>query len=1024
MARIGRGGFLALAVVFHLVYVYSIFDIYFVSPIVHGMRPIAAQQDRAPSKRLVLFVGDGLRADKAFQSFPDPSPPDPDNADSTPRPLAPFLRSRVLEHGTFGVSHTRVPTESRPGHVALIAGLYEDVSAVTTGWKLNPVDFDSVFNRSRHTWSWGSPDILPMFKEGAVPGRVDADHYAAEFEDFSQDATSLDTWVFDRVKGLFKSASTNATLDAMLREDKIVFFLHLLGLDTTGHSYRPYSKEYLHNIKIVDQGVEAITNLIDEFYGDGETSYVFTADHGMSDWGSHGDGHPDNTRTPLIVWGAGVARPQLYTGVQAPGHEDGLSSDWGLDHVQRHDVDQADVAALMSHLAGLEFPVNSVGKLPLSYLAASTQEKANAVLVNTKQLLEMYTVKEEQKRATSLNFHPYPPFSQANASVADRIAAIEAAISGVQHESAIQLSSELFDHALQGLRYLQTYDWLFLRALITIGYLGWITYAITTVIDLHVLHGAVNDERTIGTTMLFSSVLVLLYSFFVVERSPITYYGYAFFPVFFWEEVFARRKAVFSGLSILFGHVQSFSRSLSLLVQTLLYLFVIEALVQSYFHRIIFTMCYLLASVFPAAYGADFIKKNKLIVLAWAAGCLILSTFTLLPVIKVESSSMITAGGLLMFGAGVLYLAFEHDITSQSKSQTQETEPNLVSRVLMGLQVGVIGLTIIVTRSSVASLQAKQGLPLGNQVIGWLVLIASVILPFVHRIAPNKHYLHRLVIIFLTFSPSFVLLTISYEGLFYFAFCFTLLTWVRLEHAIQLHEPFRSRPTAVDSMPSANGITITSKSQKSENLHPEETFRTLTLTDLRRALFFLFFLQSGFFSTGNIASVSSFSLDAVYRLIPIFDPFSQGALLLYKLMVPFAIISAALGILNRRLGLQSSALTMTVMGISDVMTLNFFWMVKDEGSWLDIGTTISHFVIGSLLCVFVAGLEGVSQALIQGVEVDSYEDRTKELGGVQVIQGNAVESSMDEDVQANGKVNGAVKVTEGREGVDERPVID
>ncbi|KAL4889549.1 Phosphatidylinositolglycan class N-domain-containing protein [Aspergillus ambiguus] len=968
MARLGRVGFLTLAVVFHLIYSYSIFDIYFVSPIVSGMQSYRVERDpgvEAPAKRLVLFVADGLRADKAFQALPDPDEP-VDSKNTDPIYLAPFIRSRVLSHGTFGISHTRVPTESRPGHVALIAGLYEDVSAVTTGWKLNPVNFDSVFNRSRHTWSWGSPDILAMFKEGAVPGRVDADMYSEEAEDFSVDATGLDTWVFDKVKELFATAKKDPALDARLREDKLVFFLHLLGLDTTGHSYRPYSKEYLRNIKLVDNGAKEITKLVEDFYGDGKTAFIFTADHGMSDWGSHGDGHPDNTRTPLVAWGSGVAPPEYYQGEGVSGHEDGVSADWGLGSVLRRDVAQADVAALMAYLVGLDFPTNSVGQLPLDYLKASPKEKAAAALVNSKEVLEMYRIKEAQKQAALLRYTPFEPLA-GTTSVDEQLEEIESLIAAGSYEESIAKSSALLGTTLEGLRYLQTYDWLFLRTIVTLGYLGWIAYALTTVIDLHVLRGTSDSNRTLTSTIFFSSVLVALFSVLLYQRSSWRYYFYASFPIFFWEEVFARRKALIAGREILLGHVSSASGYITFGAQLLLFLGVLEALVQSYFQREIYTVCFIYGAFWPCVYGFSFLKKNKFLCASWTVGCLLMSTFTLLPAVKTEDVNTITVGALLMFFTGLLYLLLEDDILGQKGISS------CGSRTVMGTQVGMVLLALVVTRSSVASLQAKQGLPVGNQVVGWLILVASLLLPFVHRLYPNSHYLHRLMVIFLTFSPTFIILTISYEGLFYFVFCMTLITWVRLEHAIYVH----TAPRAAAQGPTAGGGTDPAGKKKAATEattvvegHAYE-YRALGVSDARVALFFFFLLQSAFFSTGNIASVSSFSLESVTRLIPVFSPFSQGALLILKVLIPFAIISANLGVLNRRLEVAPSALFMVVMSISDVMTLNFFYMVRDEGSWLDIGTTISHFLIASFLCTFVAGLEFLSEAFVGGVDFGS-----------------------------------------------------
>ena len=86
--------------------------------------------------------------------------------------------------------------------------------------------------------------------------------YDAEWEDFADsDASKLDSWVFDKVKELFSRAETDETLAASLAQDKIVFFLHLLGIDTNGHAHRPTSREVIDNLKFVDSVFKKSLNL-------------------------------------------------------------------------------------------------------------------------------------------------------------------------------------------------------------------------------------------------------------------------------------------------------------------------------------------------------------------------------------------------------------------------------------------------------------------------------------------------------------------------------------------------------------------------------------------------------------------------------------------------------------------------------------------------------------------------------------------------------------------------------------------
>lgn len=88
-----------------------------------------------------------------------------------------------------------------------------------------------------------------MFVKGAIDDKVFMEVYDASDESFGGDSVpyKLDLWVFDKVKDFFKSEEAVE----IKKSEKVFLFLHLLGLDTTGHVFKPNSEWVFFNSSLI-----------------------------------------------------------------------------------------------------------------------------------------------------------------------------------------------------------------------------------------------------------------------------------------------------------------------------------------------------------------------------------------------------------------------------------------------------------------------------------------------------------------------------------------------------------------------------------------------------------------------------------------------------------------------------------------------------------------------------------------------------------------------------------------------------
>src|ERR1043165_8585346 len=108
-------------------------------------------------------------------------------------------------------------------------------------------------------------------------------------------------------------------------------------------------------------------------------------------------------------------------------------------------------------------------------------------------------------------------------------------------------------------------------------------------------------------------------------------------------------------------------------------------------------------------------------------------------------------------------------------------------------------------------------------------IVISTVTPFFYGLRKKQHYIKRITTIFLAYAPLFVILSISYEVLFYYFLTQTLLLWLEIERK------------------------LFSLKQSKQEQQVQEGYRKLEMRDLRISLIFLFFVKVGFFGTGNVA---------------------------------------------------------------------------------------------------------------------------------------------------------------------------
>ena len=480
---------------------------------------------------------------------------------------------------------------------------------------------------------------------------------------------------------------------------------------------------------------------------------------------------------------------------------------------------------------------------------------------------------------------------------------------------AIELAHRTINGTLKGITYYHQYNRLFLSLVVNLAFFMWIFLLLMKILEnntrmVKIAHPYISVVNSKLFFICYHSVLSFIFVIASITYKDLTQAVFSFLPLLLFRDVASK-------LLILMKNIEKIKEMLltntSVTIMTVCYLILIfcfiEIMVFSFFRRSYLSLVGLFLSLLPwlqRLYSTALPNLEKAFCFMWSVACVVISIFPQLPVItREENYLLVVIASFIIITNGVSYCLI-----------VKENNTYIVSII-----TGFLLVNTVVKMHVILNVKNGSGLPFYDQIYSWCSL---VVMPMLVSFVDKKSHA-RLVAVSLALFGMYLLMSISYDALFLVVLICLMALWVILEKYV---------------------------------FHDKKQWQTdenqLTTAHIRIAVMFTYFIFLSFFGTGNIASINSFDIASVYCFKTVFNPWVQGIILALKVAIPFAVVIIFFRSLQKLICIPLAGCFLMILLFGDIMAVNFFFLVKDEGSWLDIGQSLSHFVITlAFICMLV-----------------------------------------------------------------------